>query len=264
MNSLKEIDTNTFVNVRLLCHHGSQLLAQAAISCLDHQADDSHTNMNWNYTALALETHPMPTAPQPLTLALNLRPFAWALSGVGLQVQLPCQGQTLESARVWLNKQLRASGLNPVQDRVHYQIPAHPRSDGRFELAGTETAVDQLAGWFTLGKRCLSQTPHGASSDVRVWPHHFDLGLVHDLGDGRSLGLGLSPGDQYDPLPYFYVSPWPYPEVRALPPLDVGRWHTQGFVAAVLQARDIWSAPDQAQLVNSFVDEAFTTAKYLI
>ena len=50
-----------------------------------------------------------------------------------------------------------------------------------------------------------------AMSDARIWPHHFDLGALLPIGDGRAIGLGLSPGDGAYDEPYFYTSPYPVP-----------------------------------------------------
>jgi hypothetical protein len=52
------------------------------------------------------------------------------------------------------------------------------------------------------------------ASEVRCWPHHFDLGsliVVETSADGeltKSIGIGLSPGDEAHAEPYFYVSPF--------------------------------------------------------
>jgi hypothetical protein len=71
---------------------------------------------------------------------------------------------------------------------------------------------------------------------VRCWPHHFDIATLIDRGGGRTLGIGMSPGDATHPEPYYYVTPWPYPAVDELPPLAVGSWNTKGWVGAVLPA----------------------------
>jgi hypothetical protein len=81
---------------------------------------------------------------------------------------------------------------------------------------------------------------------VRGWPHHFDLAALHvldpekDPEEARSVGAGLSPGDESYAEPYFYVSPWPAPEPAALPALPGGaHWHTDGFTSAVLSSSAI-------------------------
>ena len=56
------------------------------------------------------------------------------------------------------------------------------------------------------------------------WPHHFDIATLVKLEDGqpanaRSIGVGVSPGDEYYAQPYVYVSPWPRFDAGKLPDL---------------------------------------------
>jgi hypothetical protein len=66
----------------------------------------------------------------------------------------------------------------------------------------------------------------------------------------------MSPGDGSYSQPYFYVSPWPYPDVSTLPPLVLGHWHTEGWVGAVLTAEEILPKTDQRISVESFMQRA--------
>jgi hypothetical protein len=108
------------------------------------------------------------------------------------------------------------------------------------------------------------------ASEVRCWPHHFDVGALVSLEtqpDGslaKSIGLGLSPGDESYPEPYWYVSPWPYPAPSKLPALESGgRWHTEGFAAAILTGSELLSGPhdSQSERVQSFLDSAVAAGR---
>lgn len=89
---------------------------------------------------------------------------------------------------------------------------------------------------------------HPRASAVRVWPHHFDIATLITLDDGdaeraRSVGVGLSPGDGGIPQPYFYVTPWPYPESKFGPKLPWnGYWHSKGWFGAVQRGEHV---PDE-------------------
>jgi hypothetical protein len=96
---------------------------------------------------------------------------------------------------------------------------------------------------------------------VRCWPHHFDLDCLLDLGRGRSIGLGFSPGDQYCDEPYFYVTIFPEPRIPSLPLLPpLGHWHSHEFVAALAPAHKVVAARDQAYDTEAFFAAALDAA----
>jgi hypothetical protein len=75
-----------------------------------------------------------------------------------------------------------------------------------------------LADWYALGAALLIdlRSAHAdvSSSDIQLWPEHFDLAC--ELGDsdaGSRANYGASPGDTTIPEPYLYVGPW-LPERR--------------------------------------------------
>lgn len=73
---------------------------------------------------------------------------------------------------------------------------------------------------------------------VRCWPHHFDIAVSIDVAPGKTIGAGLSPGDDSMRAPYWYVTPFPYPPAASLPPLTAGTWHTEGWTGALLPAAE--------------------------
>ena len=77
---------------------------------------------------------------------------------------------------------------------------------------------------------------------LQLWPEHFDVGTACDLGSGRGVNLGFSPGDTSSDEPYVYVGPWG-PE-RPGP-------------------HDYWNAPFGAILPRSAVDRAATAGDFL-
>jgi hypothetical protein len=96
------------------------------------------------------------------------------------------------------------------------------------------------------------------------------LQLHHETGaDGvatKTIGLGLSPGDTSYAEPYWYASPWPYPEASTtLPPLpDGAHWHREGFTSAILTA-GAWLAggpdPEQPARLRSFLGTALAAGR---
>lgn len=67
-------------------------------------------------------------------------------------------------------------------------------------------AADVLADWFALGAEALArlagEIPEDEPGEARIYPEHFDLGLV-----AAEVNYGASPGDDRVELPYLYVGP---------------------------------------------------------
>ncbi|GET43666.1 hypothetical protein [Microseira wollei] len=86
-------------------------------------------------------------------------------------------------------------------------------------------------------------------------------------GGEMTVGVGMSPGDKSYDEPYWYVTPWPYPDTTNLPQVDGGGfWHTQHWVGAVLKASQLTqeSASAQAKQVRVFLDSAVKASKALL
>ena len=120
--------------------------------------------------------------------------------------------------------------------------------------------------WFAAATSVLDPlaAAQPGASPVRVWPHHFDIATLVTLAEGVSVGVGMSPGDGTYDAPYFYVTPWPYPETGALPELSRGaRWHTDGWVGAVMPGSAL---PDTAQreAIVAALDEAYAACAGLL
>jgi hypothetical protein len=77
----------------------------------------------------------------------------------------------------------------------------------------------------------------------------------------RSVNAGFSPGDEHYDEPYFYVSPYPYPDPAELPPLPaLGHWHVEGFTAAIAPASRILEAKDHQTAAEAFLAAAVAAA----
>ncbi|MEJ2539139.1 MAG: hypothetical protein P8188_04000 [Gemmatimonadota bacterium] len=134
--------------------------------------------------------------------------------------------------------------------------------------------LEEWVRWFDDVWRLLGRVRGECSevaSPVRTWPHHFDTATLLDFGDGddgepRTVGVGLSPGDEGRPEPYLYVSPWPRPETAPDQQLPAGCWQETGWVGAVLPAEELvlGSAEEQERRARAFVDAALTRARALV
>src|SRR5581483_11966161 len=76
----------------------------------------------------------------------------------------------------------------------------------------------------------------GLISPILIYPHHFDLSLVHfPKNDDEQVSIGWSTGDETIPAPYLYITAYPQAESTKLKQLPAeAYWQTEGFVGAVL------------------------------
>ena len=189
------------------------------------------------------------------------------------------EGQTIDSAVSWLDEMVAAGSGGPPEGPIRirdYEMPAHPVAEGAAFVLDHPPAFAELARWFANGNLVLKDLTSSDRgwAEVRCWPHHFDLGTVislessGDASSGRSIGVGLTPGDASYPEPYFYVNPYGLADPPAdPPPLESGgRWHTEGWFGAVLTATSILGEPavTQKPAVSSFLRGAVDAARNLL
>jgi hypothetical protein len=192
--------------------------------------------------------------------------------GSGLQAAFGLGGNADVDARRWLHEQVAARGLDTLGlgSPAPYEIPAHAIAEGAaYRASGLGDAMAELGAWFgnahaSLGDIREQMIARGlAAAPVRCWPHHFDIATLMSLDRGGSaedtcsVNAGLSPGDEHCDEPYFYVSPYPYPDATRLPRLrTIGHWHTQGFTAAIGPANRIIRAENPQAATEAFLSDA--------
>jgi hypothetical protein len=237
------------ISTRLQLHHALQVAATVGFTSIEPEEDFSHTTFSWRDGCFVGQR-----TPQGVCAALD--PRAGRLS-VGDEA-FDLQARTLADAYAWLAAAIdRAELVEPA-----YDLPEHPVAEGEpFDLDASDAAA--LAGWFDLGDAAIARAVDGPR---RIWPHHFDLATLVDLGDGKSIGIGLSPGDGQYPEPYFYTTPWPYPSTDTrLPDLpDGAHWHRDGWTGAVVTATALADVRDRAHAVDAYLKAARDAARGLI
>ncbi|HEY6324825.1 MAG TPA: DUF5996 family protein [Thermoanaerobaculia bacterium] len=276
------------VAARLQLHHAAQPAAAVGKLLLPHQEDYGEQSFRWEASARCLAQGTVAAA-TPFRAALRPAPPALLLlSAQGVQRELPLDGRTLDEVYGWLASRLEELLGRPLPGELERPagLPGHPvAAGGCFDL-GDDEALAELARLFGNADRVLeawASTWPGASA-VRCWPHHFDVATLASLTPaismdpmistmeadepmpvapeaGRTIGLGMVPGDEERPEPYFYVTPWPCPEGRELPPLPGGAtWNTGTWVGAVLAAPGFMDphqgAAAQAETAERFLRSA--------
>ncbi len=259
-------------DARLQLHHCAQIAGAVGIHLLKPKSDDSHTNLGWSDAVGALTGHPEEDEPsyqaaiRPADLTLLL------LDSDGKAANsFPLNGTKLHEGYEWLASAIESFTGKPLRSPLSpppFELPFHSvASDGT--ISGEhEEAFEELSRWYSNADQVLRRvsSERENASDVRCWPHHFDIATLiqidpyEDPEKARSIGVGMSPGDGSYPEPYYYVNPYPAPENPELPRLSGGgEWHTEGWFGATLPATKLVAGgPDseQRQRTQRFLESA--------
>jgi hypothetical protein len=258
---LRNPEPTALAAARALAHRAVQWPARAARANLAPTRDDSHQSLTWDPDMAALLSQPLyggvrvglHVAVLELVFAKGPRSEVFALAG-----------KPESEAAEWLDGKLAGEGLKPASGtNLPYDMPGVLYARAAVEAP----RLAALGVWFAAGAELLEelrqkhQRVKPGPSPVRCWPHHFDIAIVVALEEGqaaRSIGIGLSPGDEYYAQPYFYLSPHPKPDTNDLPQLPPGgRWHARNFFGAVAIATDILALPEPRAGLIKIVDAAF-------
>lgn len=276
--ALGEVPPDGLTDARLQLHWAAQTVAAVANGLLEGRPDDGQSNLGWDAALAALTTH---TTPSGLRAALRVAEPGLVLldDRGGIVGETALEGLTLPEALSWLDRALaNATGAAPALALTlrDYDMPGHPvRHGAPFSLAD-RPAFAELARWFAGAYTALGAV-HAAEPDStmpRCWPHHFDVGMLVLLDPekgpehGRSIGLGLSPGDKTFPEPYFYVNPHPRPKSTARSRLaGGGEWYEEAFFGAILRGSDLVTsgkASAQLERVGAFLASAVAGARQML
>ena len=240
----------TFPHARIHAHLAVQLVAAAGVTLLPHDTEFHFSSTTFDPELGALVGSQLPRRRRVRLVLADLR-----LEVLGDDTVVASRllgGSTIAEAGLWLGGVLGSPLVYPSWD-----LPWGPIDTfGPFERHAYDLGV--LTAWYGAAHDTLAAfvPPRGQASEVRVWPHHFDIATLVTLDGTRTVGLGLSPGDEAFDLPYLYVTPWPYPDVRATPPLPVGRWNTDSWYGALLEAQEV----TRQSAVDTFFEAAFAHA----
>lgn len=279
-------------DARQQLHHAVQFGAAFGISYLPRRDDDGHTNLAWDTARTAFVTDSLDT--RRGSVRVGVRPADLTLlvlcdeTETG-SIRLP--GLTIMRAADALQVALGNAGLDATRYHLarHYEIPGHAVASGA-PFDGTDTAaLQELAHAFGNASIALERararinahagntdSDHDASdtvasaavaSNARLWPHHFDLATLVQVGAVASTGAGMAGGDQYYDEPYYYVNAYPRPRTDRLTAslAGDGSWHTFEWIGAVLPASRLrGDAVAQERQVDAFLESALAACRALV
>jgi hypothetical protein len=236
------------------------------------EEDYSHTNIGWDFELGVLTGRPVGSELLRAGMVFEGLELL-VIDGERERSSMRLAGHTLQQSLSWLGRELageRATLVLPVHD-----MPSHPVGEGGVFSDAGAPARAEMDAWFSNAFGLIRETvaDEASASPVRCWPHHFDVASLvtldadADAEEARSIGIGFSPGDGSYDQPYFYVTPWPYPEIADLPALAAGaEWHRSGWTGAVLTAERLLSVPpgEQERTVRRALGRAVSAAHLLL
>jgi hypothetical protein len=278
--AIAKIPPDELVESRLQLHYAIQFIAATGAALAEPLPDYSHTSLAW-HPVLEVFVGSAIQAPQPFQVALD--PVSLTLILLDQQSEtiasLPLPEKTMAAGLSWLQQELSQLGVDASKivflDYPPDDFPDHPLAHGASFESNQALALSELTDYYAnthpLFQAIIAMTEDATAT--RIWPHHFDMATLIMLpgiknGSPLTVGVGLSPGDTNYNEPYWYVSPYPYPDAASLPALDSdGFWHTQHWVGAVLPASRLTepvSAEAQQQQVEAFLQAALRTSIALL
>lgn len=278
--AIAKIPPDELVESRLQLHYAIQFIAATGAALAEPLPDYSHTSLAW-HPILEVFVGSAIQAAKPFQVALD--PVSFTLIVLDQQSEtiasFPLPEKTMAAGLIWLQQELSQLGVDASKivflDYPHDDFPDHPLAHGADFDASQVSALSELTNYYanteTLFQAIIATTEDATAA--RIWPHHFDMATLIMLpgtknGSPLTVGVGLSPGDTSYHQPYWYVSPYPYPDAVSLPALDGhGFWHTQHWVGAVLPASrfaESVSAEAQQQQVEAFLHTALSTSIALL
>jgi hypothetical protein len=258
------------VEARNLAHHAAQWPAKAARANLSAVPDHSHSAFTWDASHAALVSQVLPAKGGGIRVGIRMARLELIVTSRDSMLDaFQFDGRTDVAAGAWIDSKLHALGLKPASRvKLPYTLPDHPAGSGPHELAKLGRELGELSRWFGGSAEALGEFAaklaglRPGPGPVLCWPHHFDIATLVRLDAGagesaRSVGVGVSPGDEFYAQPYVYVSPWPRFEgsLPELPP--PGHWHTEGFFGAVATGEEILAMKDRGRALFAFIAGAF-------
>ncbi|WP_068511831.1 hypothetical protein [Leptolyngbya sp. O-77] len=258
------------VSDRIQLHYAVQFIAAVGAALGKPQPDGSQVTLDWDEALFGFIGKPIPDTSIQLVLLPGSLTSVILKDGAAI-ASLPLAGQTMQQALDWHKAELAKLGVATDSIKLlEYppdDFPDHPLAHGAAFEVGNSAGREAVAAYFAqtqpLLEKIVAENP--AAAAIAIWPHHFDMATLMTYAgpteaDTKYLGVGLSPGDPSYSEPYWYISPYPYPELSDLPALESGNWHTDHWVGAVLKATQITKADD----LPVFVDRTVSVAKQIL
>jgi hypothetical protein len=275
---LNNFSDEELAEARKQMHQAAQLPALAGRCLNPKDSADNYAaliydkNSNW-LTSQSLDE-------SEFRIALSLSEFNLVITNKKRELLafLALDSKTYDETFWWMTEKISELGLdsNKLNKNLPYQIPKYPTSKNVPFNHTNSTYFAELQKYFFNAAFVLEIISKNEKniSQVYCWPHHFDTAALITVErnsnpeKSKTIGVGLSPGDESYNEPYFYISPWPYPDhIENLPKLIHGHWHNQGWFGGVLTATEIIrnkNKSEQLKIAVNFIEAGIDKLKKLL
>jgi len=161
-------------------------------------------NLGWSIDAGALTGHPAADDPS-YQAAIRVADLTVLLldSGGRTANTFRLSGTNLHEGYEWLASAIESFTGKPLSSALApppFELPFHAvAADGTIS-GDPKEAFEELSRWYSNADKVLSRVSgeRENSSDVRCWPHHFDIATLIQIDpyespeQARSIGVGMS------------------------------------------------------------------------
>ncbi len=228
-----------------LLHLAAQYLSATGISFVDKQADDSHTNLDWDTENRRFLTHTFGDDFQ-VSFILETLTLEWLHKNRTIN-SIKVHGNTHEKIIDWFSECAVVS--LPGQSysyNFHYDLPYPPIVSNYLFFWESSDDIKSFADNLTIAKFGMSQflSENKIEADIRLWPHHFDLGIYAPVNDNNSIfvGAGLAMPDELKNELYYYGAGWKDGiaiDHKKFKALEIGQWQENWHGAILLAEKTI-------------------------
>lgn len=224
-------------------HHLAQFLSAFGSSYLPKQEDHSETNLGWDIAKSSLVSRTF----KDIQIELEYPGVMLFIIHKGKKHAYDPLGATLNDTDRWIRESLSELGLDPGKYSREMGFTITTPEDVFISLDNDdEKILLQLTEERNIAQKALLTIQEEfamPSSEIRIWPHHFDTGMLAypDKGNsGKGFSLGYAPADDLSPVPYYYASAWSELEIdyQNLPELSVGKWESGRWKGAITGVDD--------------------------
>lgn len=252
-------------------HQAAQYIAAVGKSYLEKIPNDSHTNMRWDSASQAMVGRPLDEAKE-ISLALNYSSYSLEFvdTNVDVLASLYLGGSRHDAILFWIQEQADLHGIEGDFDfDLHYELPYPAMEMDMVFPEEDSNELQRLADLRSTVQNALSivLNPIAAAQEIRVWPHHYDIGsmIITGVEDNvllSSIGVGMAlPDPMVDDL-YLYTSAWRRDgaDLDNMPKLTQGIWRNPDWNGATLPASEL----SEAEMVTFFQETIGILAQLLL
>lgn len=221
-------------------HIAAQYLSAAAISFVEAKQDDSHTNFAW-LEGSTLFSRALGNPKYKLALNFSSFSIEWYADQVFIASIDLAETNHLVIIN-WIKERIKEAGYKKEYSyKFHYNIGYEIEMQDYTFPVPNQKELNRIAELFSSANEVLHQVLKEQSlySEIRVWPHHFDMGAYTVLNEEVSVGMGLAIPDHIIPDFYYYIRG--YQGENTIPTENLnslvdGEWQTGEMEAGILKA----------------------------